>query len=67
MQMEMELIVEDQIHRGEALSGALPDAPFTLPPPQKEVASVARMYRVCARACSHVRACRKVSVVLPFA
>jgi hypothetical protein len=30
---EMEIIVEHQIERGEAISGALPDAPFTLPPP----------------------------------
>ena len=28
---EMELIVEDQIERGEAISGALPDARFALP------------------------------------
>ena len=33
MQEELELIVEDQINRGEAVSGALPDAPFTLPQP----------------------------------
>ena len=31
MQDELELIVEDQIHRGDALSGALPDATFALP------------------------------------
>ena len=31
MREELELIVEDQIHRGDALSGALPDATFALP------------------------------------
>jgi hypothetical protein len=31
MRAELELIVEDQIHRGDALSGALPDATFALP------------------------------------
>ena len=31
MQEELELIVEDRIHRGDALSGALPDATFALP------------------------------------
>ena len=32
---ELQLIVEDQIHRREAISGALPDARFALPE-QKE-------------------------------
>ena len=40
MQEELELIVEDQINRGESLSGALPDAPFTLPQPQKDVVCI---------------------------
>ena len=31
MQEELELIVEDQIHRGDAFSGALPDVMFALP------------------------------------
>ena len=31
MREELELMVEDQIHRGDALSGALPDAMFALP------------------------------------
>ena len=56
MEEELELIVEDQKDRGEALSGALPDAPFTLPPPQKEVASSARACIVCARMLARARA-----------
>ena len=45
MQEEMELIVEDQIERGEAISGALPDARFALP----EEKGVARIELVCVR------------------
>jgi hypothetical protein len=59
MQEEMQLIVEDQISRGEALSGALPDAPFMIPPPQKEVACTycARVHRCL---CAHTRTCARV-------
>ena len=32
MKEELELIVDDQMDRGEAISGALPDARFALPP-----------------------------------
>ena len=59
MEEEMALVVEDQIDKGEALSGALPDAPFTLPPPQKEVACIAREcigVSACILACVRARA-----------
>ena len=35
MREELELMVEDQIHMGDALSGALPDATFALPHTQR--------------------------------
>ena len=45
MEEELELIVEDQIHhRGEAISGALPDARFALP----ERKGVAQIEPACA-------------------
>ena len=52
MREELELIVEDQIRRGEALSHALPgdDAPFTLPP-MENIGSLSR--RKCLREYSH--------------
>ena len=39
MRDELQLIVEDQIDRGEAISGALPDARFALPE-QKGLAQI---------------------------
>ena len=46
MRDELELVVEDQIDRGEAISGALPDARFALP----EQKRVGQTERVSARA-----------------
>ena len=37
MRQELDLIVEDQIERREAISGALPDARFTLPEQKRVV------------------------------
>ena len=37
MRDELQLIVEDQIHRGEAISAALPDARFALPEKKRAV------------------------------
>ena len=49
MAEELELIVEDQILRGEAMSGALPDATFALPLPK----SCAPNALACARMRQH--------------
>ena len=49
MREEVELIVEDQIERDEAISGALPDARFALPE-QKPAVQTERM---CAIASDH--------------
>ena len=45
MREELQLIVEDQINRGEAISGALPDAHFALLDQKR----VVQTDRVCAR------------------
>ena len=58
MQEEMQLIVEDQISRGEALSGALPDAPITLPQPQKDVACIDWTH-VYLCLCAHTSPCTR--------
>ena len=64
MQEEMELIVEDQISRGEALSGALPDAPFTIPPVTK--GNRMHLLRACATvpARAHSHACAHAPPIL---
>ena len=46
---ELELIVEDQIDRGEAISGALPDARFALPPAKTAPCRWCPRVRVCHR------------------
>ena len=47
MREELELMVEDQIHRGDAFSGALPDATFALPHTQRFARRTLLLVRAC--------------------
>ena len=47
MREELELVVEDQIHRGDALSGALPDAMFALPHTQRCARQMLSIVHAC--------------------
>ena len=63
MREELELIVEDQIHRGEAVSPALPDATFALPSDDKMC--VAPIARSCE--CEFARSIINSFLFCPFA